>query len=65
LYVLDAQTDPVTFAAARHDRMTECIYPAPLASFETGIVPEAVYEIPLKEHGPDALGEITGISMDD
>ncbi|OGQ96378.1 MAG: phosphoribosylformylglycinamidine synthase [Deltaproteobacteria bacterium RIFOXYD12_FULL_57_12] len=64
-YVLDAQTDPVAFAAARHDRMTECIYPAPLKSFETGIVPEAVYDVPLMENGPAALAEIPGISMDD
>jgi phosphoribosylformylglycinamidine synthase len=53
------------FIAAHHDRMTECVYPAPLLTFETGIVPEAVSEIPLMEQGPDALGEIPGISMDD
>jgi phosphoribosylformylglycinamidine synthase len=53
------------FADARHDRMTECVYPEPLRTFETGIVPEAVFEIPLRERGPDALGEIPGISMDD
>jgi phosphoribosylformylglycinamidine synthase single chain form len=56
---------PQGFAAAHHDRMTECVYAEPLRTFETGIVPEAVYEIPLKERGPDALGEIPGISMDE
>jgi len=57
--------DVPAFAAAHHDRMTETVYPAPLNTFETGIVPEAVFEIPLKEKGPDALCEIPGISMDD
>ena len=64
-YRVPAGEDLSAFAAARHDRMTECVYPEPLATFETGIVPEAVYEIPLKERGPDALAAIPGISMDD
>ncbi len=59
-----AGEDPRAFAAARHDRMTECVYPEPLRTFETGIVPEAVYAIPLREQGPDALAKIPGISMD-
>ena len=64
-YRVPAGEDAQAFVAAHHDRMTECVYPEPLRTFETGIVPEAVYEIPLKEQGPDALGEIPGISMDD
>ncbi|MHB8834460.1 MAG: phosphoribosylformylglycinamidine synthase [Candidatus Methylomirabilia bacterium] len=56
--------DLPAFAAAHHDRMTETLYPEPLRTFETGIVPEEVSEIPLKENGPDALGAIPGISMD-
>lgn len=42
-------------ANAHYDRMTECLYPEPLKTFETGIKPEAVYEIPLMEKGPDVL----------
>jgi phosphoribosylformylglycinamidine synthase len=57
--------DLAAFAAARHDRMTECVYPEPLRTFEAGIVPEAVYEIDLLGKGPDALREIPGLSMDD
>ena len=64
-YRVAAGEDKPAFVAAHHDRMTECVYPEPLRTFETGIVPEAVYEIPLKENGPGALADIPGISMDD
>ena len=53
------------FIDSHHDRMTECPYPEPLATFETGVVPEAVYEVDLKGGGPDALQKIPGISMDE
>jgi phosphoribosylformylglycinamidine synthase len=45
--------------------MTECVYDRPLESFETGILPEAVFEIPMIEKGPDALLEIPGLAMDE
>jgi phosphoribosylformylglycinamidine synthase len=51
-----------------HDRMTECAYPAPLQSFETGIVPEPTYRVPLMEEGKAALKEINrrmGLGLDD
>ena len=57
--------DIEAFIVANHDRMTECPYPEPLISFETGIVPEPVYEVDLKGGGPDALKGIPGISMDE
>ncbi|GBD97250.1 MAG TPA: phosphoribosylformylglycinamidine synthase [Nitrospirae bacterium] len=50
------------------DRMTECPYPEPLTSFETGIRPEPVFEIPLKEEGKSALEKINkemGLGLDD
>ena len=53
-----------TFIEARHDRMTECVYAAPLTTFATGIVPEPVYEVDLISKGPDGLMDIPGISMD-
>jgi phosphoribosylformylglycinamidine synthase len=53
------------FVAANHDRMTECPYPAPLTTFETGVAPEPVYEIDLVSQGPDGLLAIPGISMDE
>ena len=53
------------FVDAHHDRMTECQYFKQLTSFETGIVPEAVYEVDLKTEGPDGLLGIPGISMDE
>ncbi len=52
------------FIDGHHDRMTECPYPAPLTSFETGIVPEPVYDVDLMSKGPDGLLDIPGISMD-
>jgi phosphoribosylformylglycinamidine synthase len=52
------------YIEARHDRMTECVYGAPLTTFETGIVPEPVYEVDLISKGPDGLMDIPGISMD-
>ncbi|MCK5226748.1 MAG: phosphoribosylformylglycinamidine synthase, partial [Desulfobulbaceae bacterium] len=64
-YFVDAKTDRESFAASRHDRMTECVYSESLATFETGIVPEPVYEVDLIAKGPDALQEIPGISMDE
>ena len=47
--------------------MTECTYPKPLLSFETGIKPEKVYPVPLMENGIDALKDINenmGLGLD-
>ena len=61
-----------------YDRMTECPYPEPLNTFETGIKlgidpetsgrPEPVSEIPLREKGISALEKVNremGLGMDD
>jgi len=64
-YYLPPGTDKTQFTREHHDRMTECVYPKPLQSFESGIVPEPVFTIPLKEEGPDALLKIPGLAMDD
>ncbi|MFH1215466.1 MAG: phosphoribosylformylglycinamidine synthase [Pseudomonadota bacterium] len=64
-YEVDEGIDITSFIEAHHDRMTECPYPAPLSTFETGIVPESVYDVDLLGKGPEALSEIPGISMDD
>ncbi len=53
-----AAFDKKAFLGLVHDRMTECEYPAPLASFATGIVPEPVREVPLIEEGKKALAAI-------
>ncbi len=50
-----------------HDRMTECPYPAPLETFETGIQPEPVHIVPLIEEGIPALERINarlGLGLD-
>jgi phosphoribosylformylglycinamidine synthase len=64
-YALPKWSDPRNFIRDNHDRMTECLYPAPLATFETGAQPEPVFLIPLMEQGPDALLALPGLAMDD
>jgi phosphoribosylformylglycinamidine synthase len=63
-YLVPDGEDLQEFIAAHHDRMTECHYPEPLTTFETGIEPEAVYEVDLIGKGADGLLDIPGISMD-
>jgi phosphoribosylformylglycinamidine synthase len=51
-----------------HDRMTECPYRSPLTTFETGVMPEPVRVIPLREQGRAALEKINremGLGLDD
>ncbi len=51
-----------------HDRMTECLYPEPLETFESGIEPAPVLEVPLLEEGRAALERINrelGLAFDD
>ena len=64
-YLVPDGEDLESFIASHHDRMTECPYPEPLTTFETGIEPEPVYEVDLMSKGPDGLLEIPGISMDE
>ncbi len=57
-----------SFLSLVHDRMTECPYPKPLRTFETGIKPEPVHIIPLLEQGRAALEKINhemGLGLDD
>ena len=64
-YLLPSGVDKGCFIREHHDRMTECLYDQPLETFETGILPEPVFEIPLLEKGPNALLEIPGLAMDE
>ena len=61
---LASDADVNQFVSKHHDRMTECRYPKRLGTFETGIQPEPVYEIPMMEKGADALLEVAGLAMD-
>jgi len=57
-----------SFADLVHDRMTECLYPDRLDTFETGIKPEPVYIVPVIEEGKDALRKINaglGLGLDE
>jgi phosphoribosylformylglycinamidine synthase len=50
------------------DRMTECPYPEPLSNFDSGMKPEAVYDINLVEEGRSALEKINramGLGLDE
>lgn len=64
-YLLDLKTERDDFIRKNHDRMTECLYFAPIESFEIEAEKEEVYEIPLKEKGPDAFLEVPGLAMDE
>lgn len=51
-----------------HDRMTECVYPCKLTSFETSAAPEPVSFVPVIEQGKKALEDINikmGLAFDD
>ena len=64
-YPLSAEMDKDRFIQEHHDRMTECLYDQPLQTFETGMLPEPVFEIPLLEKGLNAFLEIPGLAMDE
>ncbi len=64
-YLVPEGEDVDQFINSNHDRMTECHYPEPLSTFETGVVPEPVYDVDLMTSGPDGLNDIPGISMDE
>jgi phosphoribosylformylglycinamidine synthase len=57
-----------SFLSLIHDRMTECLYPETLTTFETGIKPEPVRIVPLIENGRDALKKMNaemGLGLDE
>lgn len=64
-YLLEPNIDREDFIRKNHDRMTECVYISPIETFEIEGEKEEVYEIPLKEKGPDALLAIEGLAMDE
>ncbi|MBI5075526.1 MAG: phosphoribosylformylglycinamidine synthase [Nitrospirae bacterium] len=56
------------YSSLLYDRMTECVYPEQLKTFETGITPERVSSIPLVEEGRAALERVNremGLGLDD
>ncbi|MGW8283656.1 MAG: AIR synthase-related protein, partial [Gemmatimonadota bacterium] len=56
------------FLSLVHDRMTECPYPEPLRTFETGISPQPVRTIPVLEGGREVLQTVNremGLAFDD
>ncbi len=64
---LDA-VERAAFLALVHDRMTECPYPAPLESFDPGVVPEPVHAAPVLAEGRGALERLNrelGLAFDD
>jgi len=64
-YPVSSGIDKARFIRENHDRMTECAYSEPLQNFNSGILPEPVFEIPMMEKGPNALLEIPGLAMDE
>ena len=56
------------FVSMIHDRMTECVYPCKLTSFQSATVPEPVSFVPVIERGREAFEEINlkmGLSFDE
>jgi len=56
------------FLALVHDRMTECPYPEPLSTFETGVEPRPVRTIPVMHEGREALERVNrelGLAFDE
>lgn len=62
--VVRTDTNMDAFVASHHDRMVEEVYLRPLETFDTGRQPEATFDIPLLEEGPDVFLRLDGISMD-
>jgi len=63
-----ADEQVAAFLPLVHDRMTECPYPEPLATFATGIEPKPVLSVPVLEEGRAALERIDaemGLAFDD
>lgn len=52
-----------SYVSGLFDRMTECVYVNPLGTFEIAHEVAAVFSIPLREQGPDALLSIPGLAM--
>lgn len=63
-YLLTPETDRKTFITDNHDRMTECEYTQSISTFNSGIMPEEVWTIPMMEKGPDALLDVPGLPFD-
>jgi len=53
------------FPVINMDRMTETEYTEPIRTFDTGIMPEAVWQVPLLEKGPDSLLDIREVKLDE
>ena len=60
--------EETAFLSLIHDRMTEVRYPEPLESFDPGMTPEKVFEIPVMEEGRPALERVNremGLAFDE
>lgn len=58
----------LAFASEVHDRMTECVYDEPLATFVTNTAPEEVYTVPVLAEGRAALERVDkemGLAFDE
>jgi len=58
----------IAFASIVHDRMTECVYDEPLATFTTDASPEEVYTVPVLAEGRAALERVDkemGLAFDE
>lgn len=63
-HILTPSDDCMLFIDKHHDRMTECGYSELLKTYDSGLIPEPVWTIPMMEKGPDALLDIPGLPFD-
>ncbi|MFC1987461.1 phosphoribosylformylglycinamidine synthase [Chloroflexota bacterium] len=67
-YLVPSYTEKQQFIAENHDRMTECCYPEPLATFEAETTQRKVSTVPLLAKGINELKRYNrenGLGMDD
>ncbi len=67
-YLPPPRVDRERFIAENCDHMTECPYPEPLKTFETGAIPDKTYSVPLLEKGIAELKRFNreqGLGMDE
>jgi phosphoribosylformylglycinamidine synthase len=63
-HVLKEGKDRERFIAENHDKMTECSYSQQLVSFDSGLKPEPVWNVPMTKEGPDSLLKVAGLPFD-
>ncbi|MBU2575967.1 phosphoribosylformylglycinamidine synthase [Patescibacteria group bacterium] len=60
--------DPDVFLSTRFDKMTQCVYPKPITTFESGVQPNPVEVVDIMGRGIDAMHDVNtkyGLGMNE